>query len=229
MTLHRFFVAPEAMGGERFPLPASIERQARSVLRLGDGDRLVLLSGDGSEAICRLDGEMCVVEERRPVASEPRHRLTIVQALLKGDALEEVVRHGTEIGVAAFRLVVTERCVARDISARKLDRLRAIAREAAEQSERGIVPSIAAPELLGHVLELGSVLLYERHDGPRLGQLAPATSVVIGPEGGFSDREVDAARAAGVALAGLGPRILRSETVAVAAASVILSRTGDFA
>ena len=229
MTLHRFFVAPEAMGGERFPLPASIERQVRSVLRLGDGDRLVLLSGDGSEAICRLDGEMCAVEERRPVDSEPRHRLTIVQALLKGDALEEVVQHGTEIGVAAFRLVVTERCVARDISARKLDRLRAIAREAAEQSERGIVPSIAAPELLGHVLELGSVLLYERHDGPRLGQLAPATSVVIGPEGGFSDREVDAARAAGVALAGLGPRILRSETVAVAAASVILSRTGDFA
>ena len=229
MTLHRFFVAPEAMGGERFPLPASVERQARSVLRLGDGDRLVLLSGDGSEAICRLDGEMCVVEERRPVDSEPRHRLTIVQALLKGDALEEVVQHGTEIGVAAFRLVVTERCVARDISARKLDRLRAIAREAAEQSERGIVPSIAAPELLGHVLELGSVLLYERHDGPRLGQLAPATSVVIGPEGGFSDREVDAARAAGVVLAGLGPRILRSETVAVAAASVILSRTGDFA
>jgi len=229
MTTHRFFVAPEAMSGERFPLPVAIERQVRSVLRLGAGDRIVLLAGDGSEATCRLEGDACVVEDRRPVAGEPQHRLTIIQALLKGDALEEVVQHATEIGVAAFRLVVTERSVARDISARKLDRLRAIAREAAEQSERGIVPSIAEPIPLSSAFEPDAVLLYERQDGSRLGQLAPASSVVIGPEGGFSDREVDAARAAGVALAGLGPRILRSETVAVAAAAVILSRTGDFA
>lgn len=229
MTTHRFFVAPEAMSGERFPLPVAIERQVRSVLRLGAGDRIVLLAGDGSEATCRLEGDTCVVEDRRPVAGEPRHRLTIIQALLKGDALEEVVQHATEIGVAAFRLVVTERCVARDISARKLDRLRAIAREAAEQSERGIVPSIAEPIPLSSAFEPDAVLMYERQDGSRLGEMAPASSVVIGPEGGFSDREVDAARAAGVALAGLGPRILRSETVAVAAAAVILSRTGDFA
>ena len=145
MTLHRFFVAPEAMGGDRFVLPASVERQVRSVLRLTDGDRIVLLPGDGTEALCRLTRGECVVEERRDVASEPKHRLTVVQALLKGDALEEVVQHATEIGVAAFRLVVTERCVAREISSRKLDRLRAIAREAAEQSERGIVPPVAAP------------------------------------------------------------------------------------
>ena len=229
MTTHRFFVAPEAMNAERFPLPAAIARQVRSVLRLGDGDRIVLLPGDGSEATCRLEGDACVVEDRRPVVGEPRHRLTVVQALLKGDALEEVVQHATEIGVAAFRLVVTERCVAREISTRKLDRLRTIAREAAEQSERGIVPSIVEPVPLRQALESGSVLLHERHAGPRLGELAPASSVVIGPEGGFSDREVDAARVAGVVLAGLGPRILRSETVAVAAASVILSRTGDFA
>ena len=140
MTLHRFFVAPDALDGDRFPLPASIERQVRGVLRMADGDRLVLLPGDGSQALCRLDGAECVVEERSVVASEPRHRLTVVQALLKGDALEEVVQHATEIGVAAFQLVVTERCVAREISPRKLERLRAIAREAAEQSERGIVP-----------------------------------------------------------------------------------------
>lgn len=229
MTRHRFFVAPEAMNAERFPLPAAIARQVRSVLRLGDGDRIVLLAGDGSEATCRLEGSACVVEDRRPVVGEPRHRLTVVQALLKGDALEEVVQHATEIGVAAFRLVVTERCVAREISRRKLDRLRTIAREAAEQSERGIVPSIAEPVSLGRALAPDAVLLYERQDGSRLGEVAPASSIVIGPEGGFSDREVDAARAAGVLLAGLGPRILRSETVAVAAAAVILSHTGDFA
>ena len=229
MTLHRFFVEPDALEGDRFPLPASIERQVRTVLRLADGDRLVLLPGDGSQALCRLDVAECVVEERSMVASEPRHRLTVVQALLKGDALEEVVQHATEIGVAAFALVVTERCVAHEISPRKLERLRAIAREAAEQSERGIVPTIAEPVPLRDALVAGSVLLYERHAGAGLASLDPPERVVIGPEGGFSPAEVSAAVQAGMAIAGLGPRILRSQTVAVAAAAVILSRTGDFA
>jgi 16S rRNA (uracil1498-N3)-methyltransferase len=229
MTLHRFFVSPEVLDGDRFPLPATIERQVHGVLRMADGDRLVLLPGDGSQALCRLDGGACVVEERSVVASEPRHRLTVVQALLKGDALEEVVQHATEIGVAAFELVVTERCVAREISPRRLERLRAIAREAAEQAERGIVPTIAEPVPLWDALAAGSVLLYERHAGAGLARLEPPDRVVIGPEGGFSPAEVSAAGEAGMLVAGLGPRILRSQTVAVAAAAVILSRTGDFA
>lgn len=229
MTLHRFFVDPDAMVGERFAIPPAIERQVRSVLRLGDGDRIVLLPGDGSDAVCRLAGEDCVVEERRPVASEPRHRLTVVQALLKGDALEEVVQHATEVGVARFRLVVTERCVARELSPRKLERLRVIAREAAEQSERGIVPAVEPPVTLSEAFEPGSAMLFERHKGLRLAAVEPPSNVIIGPEGGFSAAEVTAAERAGVMLAGLGPRILRSETVAVAAAAVVLSRTGDFA
>jgi 16S rRNA (uracil1498-N3)-methyltransferase len=229
VTLHRFFVAAEDVAGDRFPLPASVERQVQRVLRLADGDRLVLLPGDGTQALCRLDGSDCVVEQRTAVAGEPRHRLTIVQALLKADALEEVVQHATEIGVAAFRLVVTERCIARHLSDRKLDRLRAIGREAAEQSERGIVPPIAAPVPLADALGPGSVLLYERQDRDGLGRLPAPGSLIIGPEGGFTPAELDAARAAGVQVAGLGPRILRSETVAVAAAAVILSDTGDFA
>ncbi|MEP7082495.1 MAG: RsmE family RNA methyltransferase [Chloroflexota bacterium] len=229
MTVHRFFVAPTDAVGERFPLPASIERQVRAVLRLRDGERIVLLTGDGSEATCRLEHGECVVEERRASAGEPRHRLTVVQALLKGDALEEVVQHGTEVGVTTFRLVVTERSVARELSVRRLERLRAIAREAAEQSERGVIPEVHAPVPLREALIPGSVLLLERHGARRLGELDAPTVVVIGPEGGFSPSEVEMATAAGVELAGLGPRILRSETVAVAAAAAILSRTGDFA
>lgn len=229
MTVHRFFVAADEAAGDRFPLPPSIERQVRAVLRLGEGDRLVLLPGDGSQALCRLERGGCIVEERSMVTSEPAHRLTIVQALLKGDALEEVVQHGTEIGVAAFQLVLAERCVARDISPRRLDRLRTIAREAAEQSERGSVPSVVAPVALANAFVPGSVLLFERHRDQRLRALGAVTTVIIGPEGGFSPREVKAAREAGVTIAGLGPRILRSETVAVAAAAVVLSGSGDFA
>lgn len=229
MTLHRFFVAPDEMAGDRFPLPAPIARQVRTVLRLGDGDRLVLLPGDGTEATCRIVGATCVVEERRPAAAEPRHRLTVVQALLKGDGLEHVVREATEVGVAAFQLAVTERTIVRELPPRRLERLRTIAREAAEQSERGLVPQVTAPVPLGRAVDAESVLLFERHDGERLWQIAPPARIVIGPEGGFSAAELRSATDAGAVLAGLGPRILRSETVAAVAAAVVLSRTGDFA
>jgi 16S rRNA (uracil1498-N3)-methyltransferase len=227
--VNRFFVSPGVTAPDRFLLPRELEHQVRRVLRLGDGDRIVLLPGDGSEAICRLEGSDCVVEERSTAAGEPRHRLTICQALLKGDGLEQVIQHATEVGVARIRLVLTERCVARQLSPHRLERLRTIAREAAEQSERGVVPAIDAPEPLRAVLDAGSVMLLERHAGARLGEIPVSESVIIGPEGGFAPGEVVAAQAAGVVPAGLGPRILRSETVAPVVAALILSRTGDFA
>jgi 16S rRNA (uracil1498-N3)-methyltransferase len=232
VTTHRFFVEPAAMAGMRFQLPPSIAHQVQRVLRLRDGDEIVLLDGAGEEAHCRLEGAECLVESRGPAGGEPRHRLTVWQALLRGDHLEPVIRHGTEVGIAEFGLIVSERCVARDISPQRLERLRAIAREAAEQSERGVVPAVNAPmplvEALGAAAE-GSVLLYERHGGLRLTELPLPPGLFIGPEGGFTTDEVAAVERAGWTIAGLGPRILRSETVAVAAAAVILSRTGDFA
>lgn len=230
MTLHRFFVDPAAMVGDRFPLPATIERQVRTVLRLRDGERIVLLRGDGDELTCQLEGDDCVVESRQRAGGEPAHRLTVVQALLKGDGLEEVMQRGTELGVVRFDLTVTDRCVARELSARKLERLRAIARESAEQSERGIVPHVAAPVPVSDLLHPPAVLLFEREAERRLRDLdQPPTSVVIGPEGGFSEREVALARERGVEVVGLGRRILRSQTVAPAVAAVVLSRSGDFA
>jgi 16S rRNA (uracil1498-N3)-methyltransferase len=230
--MHRFFVEPAAMAGDRFPIPAAIAHQVARVLRLADGDELLLLDGHGIQARCRLEDGSCIVLERVEAMGEPGHRLTVWQALLKGDHLEPVIRHGTEIGIARFRLFVSERCVVRELSPRKLERLQAVAREAAEQSERGIVPPVDAPLSYAVALEAaasGSVLLFERKNTSRLTQVEPPPEVFIGPEGGFSPAEVAAAEGAGVASAGLGPRILRSETVAVAVAATILSRTGDFA
>jgi 16S rRNA (uracil1498-N3)-methyltransferase len=230
--MHRFFVDPRAMAGARFAIPAVVSHQVTRVLRLRDGDEITLLDGVGEEARCRLEGSECVVLERREAQGEPAHQLTVWQALLKGDHLEPVIRHGTELGIARFRLFVSERCVVRELSLRKLERLQAVAREAAEQSERGIVPPVDAPVSYAQVLKSaapGSVLLFERQKTKRLTKMEPPPGVLIGPEGGFSPAEIEGAGWAGVAVAGLGPRILRSETVAVAAAAAILSRTGDFA
>lgn len=225
--MNRFFV--DDVAADRIQLPPPVVHQVSRVLRLRDGEEIVLLDGAGHQARCRLDGESCEVVERADAGGEPEHRLTVCQALIKGDHLEEVVRHGTEIGIAEFRLVVTERCVVRELSDRRIERLRAIAREAAEQSERGRIPVVREPVPFVEVLAPASVLLFEREAEVRLSQLEPPARVVIGPEGGFTPAEVANARNAGVRLAGLGPRILRSESVALAAAAVVLSRTGDFA
>ena len=122
--MHRFFLEPAAMAGERFPMPPAIAHQVGRVLRLGDGDEITLLDGLGDEVRCRLEGGDCVVLERRAAGGEPRHQLTVWQALLKGDHLEPVVRHGTELGIARFGLFVNERCIARELSPRRLERLR---------------------------------------------------------------------------------------------------------
>ena len=230
--MHRFFVDPGAIADERFPLPGAIAHHVARVLRLRDGDEIMLLDGLGGEVQCRLDGGECVVVDRGVASGEPTHQLTVWQGLLKGDHLEPVIRHGTELGISRFELFVSERCVVREISPRRLERLRAVAREAAEQSERGIVPPVDEQVTFSDALKAaapGSVLLLERHGGKRLTELEPPPSVFIGPEGGFSAAEVEAAERAGLAIAGLGPRILRSETVAVAVAAAVLSRTGDFA
>ncbi|MGH2393678.1 MAG: RsmE family RNA methyltransferase [Candidatus Limnocylindria bacterium] len=229
MTTHRFFVEPGTASADRFALPDAIAHQVTRVLRLRDGDEIVLLEGDGQEVRSRLDGGWLEVVSRAPALGEPRHHLTVAQAMLKGDHLEPVVRHGTEVGISRFELFVSDRCVVREISDARLTRLRAVAREAAEQSERGIVPEVVAPVPVNDVVTNGSVLLFERTDGPRLSEVAAPERLIIGPEGGFTADEVAAAERAGVTIAGLGPRILRSESVAVAAAAVVLSRTGDFA
>ena len=229
MTVHRFFVQPGTVTGDRFPVPDAIVHQVTRVLRLRDGEEIVVLEGDGHEVRCRLAGGSLKVLARTPSAGEPLHRLTVAQALLKGDHLESVVRQGTEVGIARFELIVTERCVAREISPKRLARLRSVAREAAEQSDRGLVPEVVDPVSLGEAIGPGSVLLLERSDGPRLSELSPPSRLVIGPEGGFAPGEVESAQRGGAAFASLGPRILRSESVAVAAAAVVLSRTGDFA
>jgi 16S rRNA (uracil1498-N3)-methyltransferase len=230
--MHRFFVEPRQMAGDRFPLPEAIVHQVTRVLRLRDRAQLMLLDGLGAAVLCRLEQGECLVESRGPAGGEPRHHLTIWQALLRGDHLEPVIRHGTEIGISRFHLLVTERCVVRELSAARLERQRAVAREAAEQSERGMVPPVDAPIPFAEALraaEDGSVLLFERDAGTRLTETKPPPSLFIGPEGGFTAAEVAAAQQAGLTIAGLGPRILRSESVALAAAAAILSRTGDFA
>jgi 16S rRNA (uracil1498-N3)-methyltransferase len=166
-------------------------------------------------------------------AREPNRRITLGQALLKADRFEWVLQKGTELGVAAFEPLVTRRTVAtggNEADSPRMERWRRIVAEAAEQSGRCVVPCVAAPSPLAAVLARpeATVLLWEgersRPFGAALERAAAlgdgTVRLLIGPEGGFDPQEAAAAEAAGAFTATLGPRILRSETAALAAVAL---------
>ncbi|MDE3112810.1 MAG: 16S rRNA (uracil(1498)-N(3))-methyltransferase [Chloroflexota bacterium] len=225
---HRFFVDPTALSGDRAALAGDQAKQIASVLRLGAGDEIVLVTG-GEEIVVRLDAVARgrvegIVIDRRAAAAEPALRLTLALPLLRGDRGEEVVEAVTQLGVSRIVPLVSERSVVRELSRAKRERWERIARESAETARRGRVPRIddvvAWPRLFD-ALEPPVVVAWEgerdRVLAAAVGPSLRSLSLVIGPEGGLSEEEVALARERGASVVTLGRRNLRSETAAIAA------------
>lgn len=245
MTVHRFFVPPDAIAVGRVALPPAVARQAARVLRLRAGDDVVVLDGSGAEFLVRLDRvDPRVAEgavfEARDGRGEPSRRIVLYQALLPRERFEWALQKGTELGVARFVPVRAARSLAsRELaSADKLERWRRIVREAAEQCERARIPQVggaltfaeAAVEAVGEGVAL---LAWEREQArgvaAALEALPPSqpVSLLVGPEGGFTLEEVELARAAGAQTVSLGPRILRAETAGPVLAALVAYASGD--
>jgi 16S rRNA (uracil1498-N3)-methyltransferase len=182
------------------------------------------------------------VRARRAVHTEPHRSLTLYQCLLKGDRFEWVLQKGTELGVSRFVPVLSQRTVLRDPLRveKKRPRWEQIIREAAEQSHRGHLARLAPPLAFPEACEQGAaahdlaLIPWEEATEPGLlsllsGLPSPVQRValVIGPEGGFTRAEVDAAQRHGLQVVTLGPRVLRSETASVAALAIVLSALGE--
>lgn len=241
--LPRFFVPPETFEGVRVWLRGEAAHQLRHVLRIRPGERIVLLDNTGQEFETVLDtvsGDACEgrIVAQRPSLNEPRVRLTLYAALLKHDKFEWVLQKGVELGVAAFQPVLTKRCMSDEPRPHRLERWQRIVREAAEQSERGLIPLLAAPlgfaAAVTQAAQAGLALIpYEGEHGRSLravlGEHEPATlvSLFIGPEGGFTPGEIELARSHAVLPVTLGPRILRAETAGLAAAAAVLFAYGE--
>ena len=240
---HRLFVGPDQVQGDRVQFDEGQSHRLRRVLRLAPGDLVYVLDGQARRATAiveRLDrtGGEARVEAWEDWNTEPRCAITLYQALLKQDRFEWVLQKGTEVGIAAFVPVVTERCVARPSGVTgRLDRWRAIVREAAEQSGRGRLPEVQSPrdldDVLGSLVQ-PTIVCWEAAGDRRLRdvltELPPDTDrigLVIGPEGGLTSGEVDRLAAAGARIAGLGRRILRAETAGPIAAALTLYVQGD--
>jgi 16S rRNA (uracil1498-N3)-methyltransferase len=239
--LHRFFVRRECVTGGRVRVDGADARQIHSVLRLREGDRIAALDGTGCMLVVQIadaSKEEVVgdVVQVCPLDTEPKVKLTIAQALPKADKLEFIIQKGTELGVVKFDVITTARTVARppdDRMDRRLARWRSIAKEAAEQSCRAVVPEVTGITSLGGLLPKISefdlaICLWEDENKTNIrrilnqNRVVGSILIVVGPEGGLEEEEVRQMEAAGAKVATLGRRVLRCETAAIAATAMVL-------
>jgi len=241
----RFLVSPEALQDAEVTFSPAQARQLSAVLRLRAGDPVAVFDGAGREWAARLT----LVTPRRatarllaeePCDAPPRLRLTLAQVVPRGAAMDLIVAKATELGVSRIVPLDAACSVRRAAASGQGARWRRIMAEASEQCGRRSVPELAA------ACSLGDLLQHHPSDEPLLacdkgvGSLplarlcqefatAPALTVVVGGEGGLSAAEVDGVRRHGGRLVSLGPRLLRAETAALAALTVLQACVGDWA
>jgi 16S rRNA (uracil1498-N3)-methyltransferase len=242
MRLTRVHVAQPLTAGSRQRITGDAANHIARVLRLGPGDPLTLFDGCGGEHAAlieelRKDAVTVAVGERREVECESPLRLTLAQGVSRGERMDWVVQKATELGVSKLVPVLTERSVVRLDAAQSQRKHRhwlGIAVAACEQSGRNRIPEIAVPIALHELLRgpgpQAQRLLLSPAGALRVQDLQPAAGeliVLIGPEGGLAESEQRAALAAGYVAVRLGPRVLRTETAAVAALTLLQHRFGD--
>lgn len=244
MSLHRFFVdAPLETG--RPVIVGDDLHHLRDVLRLAAGDEIVLADRDARQAVARVvsvSGTEAALEIVRPLPDVRLPDVTLLQGLSRGPKMDLVVQKATEIGVRRIVPVTMRRSVVRLTpadGATKAERWRRIAAEAAKQSQRPDVPRVDEPMDLDDVRPvlsgLDAVLVpWEESEGAGIGDALASlgatptgrVAVVVGPEGGMEDDEVERLVALGAVVVSLGPTILRTETAALVALALVSYELG---
>lgn len=237
----RFFIEPEHISGNIATLQGDKARQISRVLRLREGDEIRMLDGAGREHCARIvslsrDEVKAEIHACERCDGEPGVAVTLAVCLPKSDKLELIVQKCTELGISEYVVVDSARTVARPGSASiagKLERWRRIAREAAEQSERGIAPGIRGVLPFCEVAATASefdlaIVAWEEESETTLREVlrtnvgAKSVLLIIGPEGGLTEEEVDMAKDAGAVSVSLGRRVLRAETAAIATSAIVM-------
>jgi 16S rRNA (uracil1498-N3)-methyltransferase len=241
MRLTRVYVDAPLASGMRVTLQGSAAGHLTRVLRLRVGEALTVFNGAGGEYAASIEhahaGRVAVaIGELRAIERESPLTLTLAQGVSRGERMDLVVQKATELGASGLTPVLAERSVVRltaQQAERRLNHWRAIAIAACEQSGRNRLPAIASPVPLKDFLRTsdGSMRLVlspaataTLADLPRL---VSAVTVLIGPEGGLAEAEQEAAVAAGFKPVRLGPRVLRTETAAIAALTLLQREFGD--
>jgi 16S rRNA (uracil1498-N3)-methyltransferase len=231
MRLHNFFI-DQKLGevGERALIKdSSLVDQWRSVLRLQVGAQVVLLDNSGFEFVCIIlgflhgDAEVEILEKRES-QNIPEKEIFLFPSLIKKDNLEWVIEKGTELGVSVFEPVLSERSEKKSFN---FERAKKIAREASEQSGRAVMPEIREVKKLEEAFsenELSFVAFDPRGEEfhKELFDHQKRIGIFVGPEGGWSEREIDFFKQNKIKIFSLGKQILRAETASIAIATLFL-------
>ena len=254
MRLTRVYVDAPVTAGKRVVVEGSAANHIARVLRLRSGDSLTVFDGSGGEFGARIEefrkeAVVVAVEEHRPLDRESPLPLTLVQGISRGERMDWIIQKATELGASRIVPVFTKRSVVRldeKQAERKLQHWRAIAVAACEQCGRNRIPDLAVPvdffdmlagdpsgrpDSAGRTDSAGSTRLLLSPTGELriddLQDVGKGITVLIGPEGGLEDVEQEAAVTAGFKAVRLGPRVLRTETAAIAALTIIQRYFGD--
>ncbi|TVP68996.1 MAG: 16S rRNA (uracil(1498)-N(3))-methyltransferase [Leptolyngbya sp. LCM1.Bin17] len=241
MALHRVIVAPDQITPDQIALTQDQQHYLHRVLRLAAGDRFIALDGQGQQWTAQLTTSPAVaaIVAAQPPLQPSTAAITLVMALPKGNGFDQVIRQATELGVTTIQPVISDRTLHHP-NPKKLDRWRRIAAEATEQSERLRLPQILSPlpwaDYLNQPGEGVRWLCVARCIEPHLltalqnghGPSGPVfdhgrlpITLAVGPEGGWTAAEIDAAIAVGFQPVSLGSRILRAVTAPLAALALI--------
>ena len=241
----RFFVEPEELQPEFLVLTGENAQHAK-VLRLKNGEEVLVCDGQGRECICTVSdvspGQISlVVKKRQESESEAAVKVSVYMAFPKADKLEHVIQKATELGAYEIVAFPSARCVSRPDEKslkKKLERWQKIAASAAEQSGRGRIPQVITLGSYAEALKRAAqsdkaILFYENERATTLRMALEAgeyrtVSFLTGPEGGLEEKEVHQAQDAGLQVCTLGKRILRCETAPLCALSAVMYATGEF-
>lgn len=240
--MQQFFVTADQVRGEQIYIEGSDVNHMKNVLRMHPGESVRISDGSNRRYICQIkeyteEQAILTIVEEDETNAELASRIYLFQGLPKGDKMEMIVQKAVELGVYKIAPVAMKRCVVRlddKKAAKKVDRWGEIAKSAAKQSGRGIVPKVGSvlkfEEAVTLSKELDVVFVpYELAEGMEetrrlISAVKPGQSVgiFIGPEGGFEKDEVEKLKEAGASEITLGSRILRTETAGMTALSILM-------
>ena len=240
--MYRFYIGASQKQGDTIEITGDDVNHIKNVLRMKNGEKLILCDGAGTDYLCELAGSkernlIASVLKEQPSETELPVRLVLFQGLPKKDKMELIIQKAVELGAAEIVPVVTKRTVVKTEGGKeekKLARWQAIAESAAKQSGRGVIPEVAPictwKEALARMENLEyNLILYEnaRGMGPVTECLKCAADkksigIFVGPEGGFTEEETATVSERGAACISLGKRILRTETAGLAMLSMLM-------
>ena len=244
----RFFVRADQINGDEIYIFGDDAFHISRSLRMAAGEHIIACDENATEYDCVLseflpDKVVAKIESSCESDTEPPFKAHIYQGLPKGDKLDLIIQKSVECGAYAITTFESEFCIAKskpDAEKNKVERRNRIAAEAAKQSGRGVLPRVNATVSFDKMLDAASsadikLFCYEAEGTLPIGKQlraalteenkCPTVAIVVGPEGGFSKKEADKARAAGFLMCGLGKRILRTETASTFALSCLVYET----